>query len=129
MQILDLDHLVLTVNDIDATCAFYGKVLGMQIVTFGDNRKALHFGNRKINLHETGKEFEPKAAHPAAGAMDICLLADGDIEQIMAHLRTHSVEIVQGPVRRTGATGPILSVYVRDPDKNLLEIATPIPES
>jgi catechol 2,3-dioxygenase-like lactoylglutathione lyase family enzyme len=118
-----LDHLVLTVRDIDATCRFYERVLGMQTVTFAGGRKALKFGHQKINLHRLGREFEPKAAQPAAGSADLCLLTATPIEQVIAHLHACGVHVIEGPVERTGAEGPILSVYLRDPDGNLLEIA------
>lgn len=123
MQIHSLDHLVLTVRNIDATIAFYTEALGMQLVTFGAGRKALVFGNQKINLHELGKEFEPKAQQPTAGSADLCFLTTTPLAEVMAHLNSHQVPIIEGPVQRTGARGTILSVYVRDPDLNLIEIA------
>lgn len=120
-----LDHLVLTVADIDATCAFYSRVLGMEVRRFGpQGRRALHFGRHKINLHQRGKEFEPKAAHPTPGSADLCLIAAVPLEAVVAHLKGCGVAIEAGPVERTGATGPIRSVYIRDPDANLIEIAT-----
>lgn len=124
MRIARLDHLVLTVRDIAATCDFYGRVLGMQVVTFGEGRKALAFGQQKFNLHEAGREFEPKAQRPTPGSADLCLIADGRLEDVVAHLRACGVPILEGPVRRTGAVGPILSVYFRDPDQNLIEVST-----
>lgn len=123
MQIHSLDHLVLTVRNIDATIAFYTEALGMQLVTFGAGRKALAFGNQKINLHELGKEFEPKAQQPTAGSADLCFLTSTPLAEVMTHLNSHQVPIIEGPVQRTGARGTILSVYVRDPDLNLIEIA------
>jgi catechol 2,3-dioxygenase-like lactoylglutathione lyase family enzyme len=123
MQIHSLDHLVLTVRNIDATIAFYTEALGMQLVTFGAGRKALVFGNQKINLHELGKEFEPKAQQPTAGSADLCFLTTTPLAEVMTHLNSHQVPIIEGPVQRTGARGTILSVYVRDPDLNLIEIA------
>jgi catechol 2,3-dioxygenase-like lactoylglutathione lyase family enzyme len=123
MHIDSLDHLVLTVRDIAATCDFYTRILGMHVVTFDDNRRALHFGTQKINLHEAGNEFEPKALKPTSGSADFCLLTSFPLEQVIAHLQTHNILLVKGPVQRTGATGPIMSVYVRDPDGNLVEIA------
>jgi len=120
-----LDHFVLTVADIDATCAFYTRVLGMEVRTFGPlGRKALHFGRQKINLHQRGKEFEPKAAHPLPGSADLCFIAKGTLDAVIAHLGTCGVAIELGPVERTGATGPMRSVYIRDPDGNLIEIST-----
>ena len=123
MQIEAIDHLVLTVRSIAATCEFYSRVLGMQVVTFGEGRKALAFGRQKFNLHELGREFEPKAASPMPGAIDICLLTTVPLTQVVEHLRSAGITIVEGPVRRTGATGPIVSVYFRDPDSNLIEVS------
>jgi catechol 2,3-dioxygenase-like lactoylglutathione lyase family enzyme len=105
-----IDHVVMTVRDIGATCAFYSRVLSMRVVTFADDRKALAFGRQKINLHEAGREFEPKADAPAPGAIDICLIATTPIASVVAHLKRCGVELVEGPVRKTGATGPIESV-------------------
>jgi catechol 2,3-dioxygenase-like lactoylglutathione lyase family enzyme len=118
-----LDHLVLTVDDLQATCAFYKRVLGMQVVIFAHGRYALQFGQQKINLHQVGKEFEPKAALPTPGSADLCFITSLPLDQVVAHLHTCNVEIVEGPVSRTGAIGPIESVYIRDPDENLIEIA------
>ncbi len=118
-----LDHLVLTVADVDATCEFYARVLGMQPVTFGNGRRALAFGAQKINLHQAGREFEPKAARPTPGSADLCLIADAPLDVVTAHLRECGVAIVEGPVQRTGATGAIMSVYFRDPDRNLIEVS------
>ncbi len=118
-----LDHLVLTVDDLQATCAFYERVLGMQAVTFANGRYALQFGQQKINLHQAGKEFEPKAALPTPGSADLCFLTALPLDQVIAHLYTCKVEIVEGPGSRTGAIGPIASVYIRDPDGNLIEVA------
>jgi catechol 2,3-dioxygenase-like lactoylglutathione lyase family enzyme len=124
MRIERLDHLVLTVRDIAATCAFYERVLGMQVVTFGEGRKALAFGQHKFNLHEAGREFEPKADRPTPGSIDLCLIAQGNLDGVIAHLKACGVPILEGPVKRTGALGPILSVYFRDPDRNLIEVST-----
>jgi catechol 2,3-dioxygenase-like lactoylglutathione lyase family enzyme len=118
-----LDHLVLTVADIDATVDFYTRVLGMEAVTFGAGRTALAFGRSKINLHRAGHEFEPKADRPTPGSADLCLIADGPLEQVIEDLAAHGVPIEEGPVERTGATGPIRSVYFRDPDQNLIEVS------
>ena len=123
MEISRLDHLVLTVRDIEATCRFYESVLGMQTVSFAEGRKALKFGQQKINLHQQGKEFEPKAQAPTPGSADLCLLTDLPLQQVIEHLQACQVPIIEGPVQRTGAEGPILSVYLRDPDGNLLEIS------
>lgn len=117
-----LDHLVLTVADIDVTIDFYTKALGMQAVSFGD-RKALMFGAQKINLHERGHEFEPKAAHPTPGSGDLCLITKEPLEEVIRHLARLSIGIEEGPVERTGAVGKLLSVYLRDPDNNLIEIS------
>jgi catechol 2,3-dioxygenase-like lactoylglutathione lyase family enzyme len=118
-----LDHLVLTVNDIGATCDFYGRVLGMQVVTFAEGRKALSFGRQKINLHQVGKEFEPKANKPTAGSADLCFMTDASLSDVIEHLRSCDVDIIEGPVKRTGAIGAIESVYFRDPDLNLIEVS------
>jgi catechol 2,3-dioxygenase-like lactoylglutathione lyase family enzyme len=118
-----LDHIVLTVADVDATCAFYERVLGMRVVTFGQGRKALAFGVQKINLHAHGREFEPKAERPTPGSADLCFITATPLDEIVAHLRAQGVVIVEGPVARTGATGPLRSIYFRDPDRNLIEVA------
>lgn len=124
MQIKQLDHLVLTVKDIEKTCDFYQRVLGMQIETFGENRKALRFGSQKINLHALGKEFEPKAEVPTPGSADLCFITEAPMPDIIQQLANAEVQIEEGPVQRTGAVGPILSVYLRDPDRNLIEVST-----
>jgi catechol 2,3-dioxygenase-like lactoylglutathione lyase family enzyme len=118
-----LDHLVLTVADMDATVEFYTSVLGMQAVTFGAGRTALTFGHSKINLHQAGREFEPKASRPTPGSADLCLIAADPLERVITELAAHGVPIEEGPVERTGATGSILSVYLRDPDQNLIEVS------
>ncbi|WP_371782620.1 VOC family protein [Streptosporangium subroseum] len=123
MRIDRLDHLVLTVADIEATVEFYTRVLGMRAVTFGEGRRALAFGNSKINLHEAGREFELKAARPTPGSADLCLIANDPLDVVIVELAGHGVEIEEGPVTRAGATGAILSVYLRDPDDNLIEIS------
>lgn len=123
MRIDRLDHLVLTVRSIEAACKFYEEALGMKTVTFGAGRKALQFGRHKINLHEAGSEFEPKAAAPLPGSADLCFIAADSMADIISHLHSCGVRIVEGPVERTGAAGKILSVYVRDPDGNLIEIS------
>ncbi|SFR06859.1 Catechol 2,3-dioxygenase [Lentzea waywayandensis] len=123
MRIDRLDHLVLTVADLDATIGFYAGVLGMREVTFGDGRKALEFGASKINLHEAGHEFEPKADKAVPGSADLCFITEDSLDDVIATLAGNGVEILEGPVGRTGARGPIRSVYVRDPDGNLVEIS------
>jgi catechol 2,3-dioxygenase-like lactoylglutathione lyase family enzyme len=123
MQIDRLDHLVLTVADVDATVDFYQRVLGMTPVTFGAGRRALAFGEQKINLHQAGAEFEPKALRPTPGSADLCFVTSTDLDEVERQLREVGVEIEEGPVDRTGALGPIRSVYFRDPDLNLLEVS------
>ena len=122
MKIDALDHLVLTVADIDASCAFYERVLGMRVVTFGEGRKALAFGAQKINLHPYRREFEPKAGRPTPGSADLCFVSAMPLAEVIAHLHACGVEVLEGPVPRTGARGPIVSVYFRDPDRNLIEV-------
>ncbi|HSC99433.1 MAG TPA: VOC family protein [Casimicrobiaceae bacterium] len=123
MEINRIDHVVFTVRSIDATCAFYTRVLGMRLETFAEGRKALVFGRQKFNLHEAGREFEPKADRPTPGSIDLCLITDTPLDAVIDHLRRCDVKIIDGPVPRTGATGPIRSVYFRDPDANLIEVA------
>jgi catechol 2,3-dioxygenase-like lactoylglutathione lyase family enzyme len=123
MRIDRLDHLVLTVRDVEATCRFYARVLGMESVTFAGGRRALRFGRQKINLHQAGSEFEPKAAKPTPGSADLCFIAATALVDVIDALRASGVEIIEGPVQRSGATGPIQSVYIRDPDFNLIEIS------
>ncbi|MBB2795319.1 VOC family protein [Rhizobium phaseoli] len=118
-----LDHLVLTVADIAATCDFYSRILGMSVETFAEGRKALKFGRQKINLHRAGHEFEPKAKHAAPGSGDLCFIAETPIADVIAHLQASGVAIEEGPVERTGATGRLRSVYFRDPDGNLIEVS------
>ena len=123
MQIDYLDHLVLTVEDIQTTCEFYARVLGMRVVTFAEGRKALQFGNQKINLHQKGKEINPKAQHPTPGSADLCFLTSLPLEQVIAHLQSCNVALLLGPVERTGATRSLVSIYFRDPDGNLLDVS------
>lgn len=118
-----LDHAVLTVRDMDASCEFYVRVLGMQAVTFGEGRRALRFGRQKFNLHQAGKELEPKAAKPTPGSADFCLITTTPMTRVIEHLEECGVKILQGPVAKTGAVGPIESVYFRDPDDNLVEVS------
>ncbi len=124
MHVDRLDHVVLTVRDLEATCMFYEQVLGMRVVTFGGGRKALQFGMQKINLHEAGNEFEPKARRPTPGSADLCFITTFPPDAVIAHVRSCGVVIEEGPVRRTGALGAITSVYIRDPDGNLVELAS-----
>jgi catechol 2,3-dioxygenase-like lactoylglutathione lyase family enzyme len=123
MRIDRLDHLVLTVRSIEVACDFYSRVLGMKVVTFGNGRTALQFGRQKINLHERGKEFDPKAANPTPGSGDLCFITEVPLPRVVEHIRSCGVEILEGPVRRTGAVGPIESIYLRDPDGNLIEVS------
>ncbi|NDI87640.1 VOC family protein [Undibacterium crateris] len=118
-----LDHLVLTCVDVEVTLNFYSKVMGMQVETFAKDRMAFRFGNQKINLHEKGKELEPKAHLPVPGSLDLCFIAAVPLNDVIAHLRDCHCPIIEGPVERTGATGKIRSVYIRDPDGNLIEIS------
>lgn len=118
-----LDHFVLTVASIEETCAFYRDALGMEAVTFGSGRKALLCGGQKINLHEAGREFEPKAHKPTPGAGDFCLVTEEDLGALAQRLGSLGIAIEEGPVARTGARGPITSIYLRDPDGNLVEVA------
>jgi catechol 2,3-dioxygenase-like lactoylglutathione lyase family enzyme len=123
MKIDSLDHLVLTVKDIEASCAFYSQVLGMETVTFGQGRKALTYGTQKINLHEHGKEFEPKAERPIPGSADLCFITSVPLGDVISHFEHLGISVLEGPIQRTGAVGPIMSIYIRDPDLNLIEIS------
>ncbi|MEK8073505.1 VOC family protein [Rhodococcoides navarretei] len=125
MKIESLDHLVITALDPAATVRFHTRVLGMTEHTFGSGRTALLFGSSKINVHQAGHEFEPKADVPTPGSADLCFLVSTPIADVVEQLHAAEVAIVEGPVTRTGATGPILSVYVRDPDGNLIELSNP----
>jgi catechol 2,3-dioxygenase-like lactoylglutathione lyase family enzyme len=118
-----LDHLVLTTSNRSACVDFYTRVLGMQHETFAAGREAFRFGNQKINLHERGREFEPKAHVPVPGALDLCFIAQVPLHQVIERLAACAWPVVEGPVERTGATQRIRSVYVRDPDLNLIEIS------
>lgn len=123
MPLQRFDHVVLTVADVDATVAFYERVVGMEGVAFGEGRRALAFGQNKINLHQAGRELEPKAARPTPGSADLCLITDDPLDQVISRLEANGVPILEGPVDRTGAVGPIRSVYFRDPDENLIEVS------
>ena len=122
-----IDHLVLTVFDLERTIDFYSRVLGMEPVTFAGGRRGLAFGRQKLNLHQAGREFEPKALKPVPGAIDLCFVAETPLEEVAAALKAHGVAIVEGPVPKTGALGPMMSVYCRDPDGNLIEISNYTP--
>lgn len=123
MRIDRIDHLVLTVMDIERTVAFYVEVLGMTEQKFGSGRVALSLGASKINLHQRGREFEPKAAAPTVGSADLCLIVAEPLDVLVAQLAAQGVLVEEGPVERTGAQGPIVSVYIRDPDGNLIELS------
>lgn len=125
MEVASVDHFVLTVADVEATVRFYERVLGMRRETFAGGRRALRFGAQKINLHPAGAEYAPHAARPTKGAGDFCLLSRVPLDDVVAHLRSEGIAIEEGPVVRTGATGPIRSVYFRDPDGNLVEVSNP----
>lgn len=118
-----LDHLVLTTTDEKACIDFYVGLLGMTLVNFGEGRKAFSFGHHKINLHVKGSEFEPKAHLPVPGSLDLCFIADRPLDDVMSILQGKGASIIEGPVPRTGAAGPIRSIYLRDPDLNLIEIS------
>lgn len=125
MKVTALDHLVLTVSNPDMAIEFYQTILGMEAREFGEGRIALHFGNQKINLHRAGHEIEPKAATALPGTADLCFLVSGDAGDTAAYLTDAGITIEQGPVPRTGAGGPVISIYLRDPDRNLIELAHP----
>ena len=118
-----IDHLVLTVFDLERTIDFYSRVLGMEPVTFAGGRRGLAFGRQKLNLHQAGREFEPKALKPGPGAIDLCFISTTPLEEVMETLKADGVHIIDGPVDKTGALGPMKSVYFRDPDGNLIEVS------
>ena len=118
-----IDHIVLTAFDVERTLDFYARVLGMEPVTFAGGRRALAFGRQKINLHQAGREFEPKALKPVPGALDLCFITETPLEDVIAQLKSHGVAIAEGPVPKTGALGSMTSVYFRDPDGNLIEVS------
>lgn len=122
-----LDHLVLTTAHREACIDFYTRVLGTTLQQFGAGRIAFQFGSQKINLHEKGREFEPKAALPTPGALDLCFIADRPLDEVIAHLADLNVPIIEGPVERTGAVSRLRSIYLRDPDQNLIEISERLP--
>lgn len=124
MNVEAIDHVVLTVRDIEVTCSFYVKVLGMEVVTFGHGRKALHFGSQKINLQQLGQESSLIAARPTPGSADVCFVTSVPPAGVVAHLKACGVEPIGGPVERNGARGLMTSVYFRDPDMNLIEVST-----
>jgi catechol 2,3-dioxygenase-like lactoylglutathione lyase family enzyme len=123
INVSGIDHIVLTVKDIKKTIQFYETALGMEVEYFGEGRVSLKFGRQKINLHEYGKEFEPKANLPMPGSEDLCFLTDMQIEKAKSFIEKLGVKIIEGPIKRTGATGPLVSIYFRDPDNNLIELS------
>ena len=123
MKVNKIDHLVLTVKDIEVTATFYSSIMGMERVVFGQGRTALTFGNQKINLHELGNEFEPKASNVKSGSSDLCFIIDTPLSQAIEQLSELGIPLIEGPVSRTGATGEIISAYFHDPDGNLIEIS------
>lgn len=126
MRVQRIDHVVLTVADVERTIAFYERVLGMTALSFGEGRRALAFGDQKLNLHQAGREFEPKAFRPTPGAVDLCLTTDVPLDEVAAHLRAVSVAIEHGPVDKTGARRALRSLYFRDPDGNLIEVSNEV---
>ncbi len=126
MKPLSLDHVVVNVSDMNLACDFYSRVLGAEIVEFGTGRKAVQIGHQKLNLQDANSLADPFARRPAAGGADLCILTETPIADVVRHLGVLAVEIVDGPVERTGATGSMLSVYIRDPDGSLIEIANPM---
>jgi catechol 2,3-dioxygenase-like lactoylglutathione lyase family enzyme len=126
VKVLRIDHVVLTVADLDRTLEFYERVLGMRPVSFGEGRRALAFGDQKLNLHQAGREFEPKARRPTPGAIDLCLVTDVPLDEVAAHLRAESVVIEHGPVDKVGARSALRSLYFRDPDGNLIEVSNEV---
>ncbi len=124
--IRSIDHFVLTAGDVDATVDFYTRLLDMTAETFAGGRRALAFGDQKINLHQAGREFEPKARVATPGSADFCLLSDVPVAEIAEHLAAEGIEVIEGPVPKTGAAGPLLSIYFRDPDGNLVEVSNQV---
>jgi len=123
MQIDRIDHIVITAFDIERTLDFYARVMGMEPITFAGGRRGLAFGRQKINLHQAGREYEPKALKPNPGSMDLCFITATPLEEVIAQLKAQGVAIAEGPVPKTGALGPMTSVYFRDPDGNLIEVS------
>ena len=125
MKVIELDHLVLTVGNIQQTVRFYETTLGMESIMYEDGRIALVFGNKKINLHQAGKKKESKAGYPSPGSADLCFIVDTPVDSTIRYLEKMRIPIIQGPVSRRGAAGPIQSIYIRDPDLNLIELSSP----
>jgi catechol 2,3-dioxygenase-like lactoylglutathione lyase family enzyme len=126
VSISRLDHIVLTVSDVESTCTFYTTVLGMERVTFGQGRTAVTFGSQKINLHQQDQDFEPKALNPVPGSADLCLITETPVTVAVAWLAKWGVTVEEGPVYRTGSRGNLLSLYFRDPDGNLIELSNEV---
>jgi catechol 2,3-dioxygenase-like lactoylglutathione lyase family enzyme len=118
-----IDHIVITAHDVERTLDFYQRVLGMEPITFAGGRRGLAFGRQKINLHQAGREYEPKALKPNPGSMDLCFITETPLDDVIAQLKAQGVAIAEGPVPKTGALGPMTSVYFRDPDGNLIEVS------
>ena len=123
ITISHLDHIVLTVANIEVTCKFYSRILGMKSIKFGSNRHALMFGKQKINLHPARSGYDPKARMPTPGSGDLCFISETPINDVISHLNFHKIEIIEGPIEKTGALGSIVSVYFYDPDGNLVEVS------
>ena len=123
ITIRHLDHIVLTVANIEVTCKFYSLILGMRLVKFDGNRVALMFGEQKINLHPAGSGYDPKARMPTPGSGDLCFISETPMNDVISHLNFHKIEIIEGPIEKTGALGSIISVYFYDPDGNLIEVS------
>jgi len=118
-----IDHIVITAHDLERTIEFYVRVLGMEPITFAGGRRGLAFGRQKINLHQAGREFEPKALKPTPGSIDLCFITQSPLDEVVAHVTGCGVKIAEGPVEKTGALGPMQSIYFRDPDGNLIEVS------
>jgi catechol 2,3-dioxygenase-like lactoylglutathione lyase family enzyme len=129
MNLEKIDHLVLTVADVERSCHFYCDVLGMGRVMFGENRTALHFGDYKINLHPIDWDYYLKAGKPSAGSADLCFIVGEDVRALITSFQGLGVEVIEGPIERTGAIGDLVSIYVRDPDGNLIELANQTKDS
>ena len=123
MKIDRIDHVVLTAFDVERTIDFYTRVMGMEAITFAGGRRGLAFGRQKINLHQSGREYEPKALKPTPGSLDLCFISETPLDEVVAKLKENGVVIAEGPVQKTGALGPMMSVYFRDPDGNLVEVS------
>jgi len=128
MKVNKIDHLVLTTSDIEQTINFYTTILGMELISVEGGRKSLRFGTQKINLHEAGQEISPHAKHPLPGSTDLCFITETSIQQVVEHLHSSGITLLEGPTKRIGTTGPLLSIYIQDPDGNLLELSNHLKE-